>query len=1482
MILIHGWNSDGANAAPLDVGWENLLSYLYLNNPGLGVASQFKPYYFDYFSNDVNVSSLGSALNAAIDEASDASYPEGLGNAPIVIVAHSMGGLVARSFMQETTISTGSYSDLPAYDRVRRLITLATPHNGSPFASVDAIHDLPNVLASPVDLLAVDGFQRFAENEGLHSLTDSTLFPNLSDLTWDNHDGLFATHREQWNDWLSQMNNLWKDSINETPALAQKIISYGNSWTTNEGCGAISVLTDIAVCGYVVLTDQGIPNDGIVPLSSALFDDVLPPGQWRDLNLLLSDPTGYNHFEIATGKTANDPLFTLIAQDLKKPLEAPLPSVSSVLPTSMPASQNPLPLAVFGSNFQSGSYLLFHDPGGTLFSSAAHPDRVGTVTATEFNYQIDNGGALGKWTVQLVNPDTQASNIVSFQVTGAITTPTATATATSTASGATPTATATASSSTSATPTATATPTGPSVTLTPPSLGFSDQQVGTASSAQLVTFRNVSSSPVTFLSLFPSGSNPGDFLTFGIGFPTTLPAMPPVGTASSFQVEFRPQAAGPRSARINLAYDAGNGPKTIGLSVSGNALPAPPPPSPVISFTSANVQFGPQLVGTLSGSQLLTVTNIGGATLSITNVYPSGADALDFNPTQNGCIGNFLAPAASCTVTVTFNPAAAGVRTANITFEDNAADSPQNVALSGTGFLAGDPELSLNPTSLGFETVPVGSMTIARPIVLTNSGQSALHISSIAFQGATPADFTIDMSSPDCGLITLPATFGAGVSCTMMVRFAPTAAGARSAALVFADDAPDSPQSFAFNGMGSSAVTSGPIVEYQLATASSLPRGITQGPDGNLWFTEAQANQIGRITTSGVLTEFPLPMCGPTSSWNPDPMDIASGPDGNLWFTEFGCASIGRITTSGSVIEFLLPSNPSTNNSEPDGITAGPDGNLWFTEDQTGAIGQIDTSGFIQEFPGVGATQGITSGPDGNLWFTAAGHTIGVLTTDGLSEQFPIPWSPSLATGIASGSDGNLWFADLGGDKIGRITPAGVTTNHPVVTLFPAGQSAYKIAPGSDGALWFTDQYSADNAIGRVAIDGSIAEFKIPTPHSVPISITAGPDGAIWFTEVNDTGTIANIGKVPLIVHATPTATATRTTTATTTATPTVTATLTATARATATPTATATPSTTMSVTSSIAFGNVAVGQTVTKNLTVSNTGKSNSLIIASANSSDPAEFARDGTGTCGAIPVTVAPATSCTMGVAFMPGAVGAHSATLTISDNTSTSPQHVSLGGSGIADLTTSTSSIVFGEVKFGSSSSKAVSVTNHQTRSVSLAESFTGTNAGDFSISGSGTCTATLAAKTTCSIYVKFKPGALGTESATLSIADSPEPSSPHMVAISTGLTIPATVSPASTLAFGTLTTKSKTKNITVTDLSGFSLSVSEGSIGGANAGDFAVTGGTCGGGTVSAHSSCTIAVKFTPTLQATAESASIAVTVGSDPVSPHNIALTGTGP
>jgi alpha-N-arabinofuranosidase len=419
---------------------------------------------------------------------------------------------------------------------------------------------------------------------------------------------------------------------------------------------------------------------------------------------------------------------------------------------------------------------------------------------------------------------------------------------------------------------------------------------------------------------------------------------------------------------------------------------------------------------------------------------------------------------------------------------------------------------------------------------------------------------------------------------------------------------------------------------------------------------------------------------------------------------------------------------------------------------------------------------------------------------------------------------------------------------------------------------------SADIATSPIAGLSTNFSYNFPAYSANVIAFGVGGGTTTVTPTATPTATRTATATTTPTKSSTPTSTATATSTATSTSTTTATATASPTQTATPTSSPTASPTTTVAVTASLAFGNVAVGQTLTKNLTVDNTGATHPLVIGSATSSDSAEYALSGTGTCGPIPITVAPSTICTLGITFVPGAPGAHIATLMIFDNSGTSPQHVTFSGAGIAGLTLSKTSLIFGSVKFGVKAPASFIVTNHQTRTMTLSESFSGTIAGDFSVSG-GTCTTTLGAGKACTLAVTFKPGALGTESATLSIADSPDPLSPYMVALSTGPTIPATVVPAS-IAYGTLTKTSKTLNATVTNLSGFSLPLSE-SFSGANASDFAVAGGTCGS-SVAPHSSCTIAVKFTPTGAGSAQSAIMSISVANDPTSPHNISLKGTGP
>jgi virginiamycin B lyase len=161
-------------------------------------------------------------------------------------------------------------------------------------------------------------------------------------------------------------------------------------------------------------------------------------------------------------------------------------------------------------------------------------------------------------------------------------------------------------------------------------------------------------------------------------------------------------------------------------------------------------------------------------------------------------------------------------------------------------------------------------------------------------------------------------------------------------------------------------------------------------------------------------------------------------------------------------------------------------------------------AGTVTEFPlpQHGTPFDITAGPDGNLWFTAGTGEVGRITSGGSIIEFALPTGASFPEGITAGPDGNLWFTESRGNKIGRITPAGLITEFPLLsrcgkylTCAPHG-----ITTGPNGNLWFTMENG--NAIGSISPSGSFAGgFSIPTASSVAEGITTGPDGNLWFTE---------------------------------------------------------------------------------------------------------------------------------------------------------------------------------------------------------------------------------------------------------------------------------------------------------------------------------------------------------------------------------------------
>jgi streptogramin lyase len=284
------------------------------------------------------------------------------------------------------------------------------------------------------------------------------------------------------------------------------------------------------------------------------------------------------------------------------------------------------------------------------------------------------------------------------------------------------------------------------------------------------------------------------------------------------------------------------------------------------------------------------------------------------------------------------------------------------------------------------------------------------------------------------------------------------------------------------NNIGKLDPTTGQIQEFIVPTAGSGPLGLVFGPDGNLWFTEQQGNNIGRFTlATGLFDEFPIPTV------NAYPFSIAVGSDGSLYFTESSPdlnAKVGKITMAGDITEIDL----SDGQADPTGITRGSDGNIWFAQqfpydcsaDPTPPVarfGTMSASGTVSEFdlPPCHYPLNVASGSDGNLWFTEqVNGQIGTITTGGTVTEFDIPGVGvySSPTAITASADGNIYFSENMGNTIDVVSPTGAISIAKQLTLAQANVNGMVEGPnpfGSGTAIWFT----ANDSIGVMYLDAN-------------------------------------------------------------------------------------------------------------------------------------------------------------------------------------------------------------------------------------------------------------------------------------------------------------------------------------------------------------------------------------------------------------------------
>ncbi|MES9939051.1 MAG: choice-of-anchor D domain-containing protein [Candidatus Thiodiazotropha sp. 6PLUC7] len=293
--------------------------------------------------------------------------------------------------------------------------------------------------------------------------------------------------------------------------------------------------------------------------------------------------------------------------------------------------------------------------------------------------------------------------------------------------------------------------------IAPASLDFGDVGVGVSSTPMSVTFNNDNTtSAIEFTSITATGDYsithncPISPALLGETFSCTITAI------------FTPTTTGSRTGSINIVgFDrsivlgASYLPINPTVALSGNGIRGD------LVLGSNNLDLGSVNIGTTSTSVPVSLTNSGNAPVTIEAIDASAPFA------QTNDCPTSLAASGSCTIMVNVSPTSVGDLAGTLTASGTGPQggTTASTPLAAVGLAAIVTQIDVNPTSLDFSEIPVGSSSADQIVTLTNQGTTTLSNLVVAVTG----DFT---ESNDC-----PTTLSPGSSCAISVSAAPTATG---------------------------------------------------------------------------------------------------------------------------------------------------------------------------------------------------------------------------------------------------------------------------------------------------------------------------------------------------------------------------------------------------------------------------------------------------------------------------------------------------------------------------------------------------------------------------------------------------------------------------------------------------------------------------------------------------------------------------------
>ncbi|MBS1961169.1 MAG: choice-of-anchor D domain-containing protein [Bdellovibrionales bacterium] len=933
------------------------------------------------------------------------------------------------------------------------------------------------------------------------------------------------------------------------------------------------------------------------------------------------------------------------------------------------------------------------------------------------------------------------------------------------------------------------------------------------------------------------------------------------GSTCTLVVTYSPTAAVLSSTTLDVAYGDGSG-STVHVTkgLQGTGLPV----ALLAISNGPTYDYGQHVIGSNTDATL-TVTNSGGSTATAMNVTglsaPFAFKGGSFPGTGGTCTTS-LAAAGTCTLVVTFSPTASTVSNATLTLGYNNGATTTNTtrALTGQGGTAALLALNGGATyafgSKSINTSTDATLTIANSGTLTATALNLTGLSApLSFKGGT---------YPGTGG-TCAATLAASSSCTIVVTYAPTVAGATS-------------QTLNVGYYNASTTTS----TSQLVTGTGLAYALL-----SITAPTAIPYDYGNVTV-GKATDvtFTVSNGGGQSSTAMG----ATGLSGAILFkggaypgTGGTCAATLAAASTCTLVVTFTPAAAVVYSKTMDLAYADGSGStvhLTRGIDGTGIPPAVLTlsGGTTYDF----GTHTIASNTDGTLTVTNTGGSPATsLAVTGISAPITFKGGSFPGTG---GTCTTTLNASSSCTLVLRFTPSATATTNETLSLgYDDGantQSVTRDLTGVGGsaavlalnggvtyAFGSKNVGSSTDATLTIANSGTLAATSLNlTGLSAPITFKGGTYPGTGGTCA---ASLAGSSSCTVVVTYAPTSAGatsktlnvgyfdTNSTTSTS-------------QSITGTGVALASLSVTNPVADPYNYGTVTIGASaVDQTFTVSNSGGQSALTMAGSGLAAPFSF-KGGTypgtgGTCGG---TLAASTTCTMVVSFLPTTPGADSATLDLAyDDGSGSTIHLTRGvqGTGATPAVISISdgaTYDYGSKSVGSTTSHTFTLTNS---AGSTATSLAGValtapfayKGGAFPGTG-GNCTTSLAGNSACTVVVDFSPTGVGGFSETFSVTYNGgigSQSADRSVTGTGGSVANLTISDGPTYNYGSVVkgytvtktfTVSNVGGATASSVSGAALSAPFSYLGGS----FPGTGGTCGA-TIGVGGTCTVLVKFAPT-------------------------------